>query len=88
MSTSAHEYRVLPDRGIRVWSRAPSPRPGVPSPETDSDSDDEARVVLSNLVFERRSDYKASHDVKIGAAGELYVSHACLVCGKTDFRVA
>ena len=78
VSTVGHEYRALLDHVIRAANRAPFPRPGVPSPETSLDSDDETPVVLSDTVFGRRSDGKVSHDVKIGAAGELYVSHPCL----------
>ena len=77
--TGSHEYRALLDRVIRCASRAPFPRPGVPLPETSSDSDDETPVALSDTVFGRRSDGKMSHDVKIGAAGELYVGHTCFV---------
>ena len=77
---SGHEYRALLDRVIRAASRAPFPRPGVPSPETGSDLDDATTILLSDTVFGRRSDGKVSHDVKIGAAGELFVSHPCLGC--------
>ena len=80
VSTGGHEYRALLDRVIRAASRAPFPKPGVPSPETSLDSDNETPVILSDTVFGRRSDGKVSHDVKIGAAGELYVSHPCLAC--------
>ena len=75
ISTSVHEYRTLLDRVIRAASRAQFPMPGVPSPEPASDSNDDTPVVLSDTVFGRRSDGKVSHDVKIGAGGELYVSY-------------
>ena len=75
ISTSLHEYRALLDRVIRAASRAQFPRPGVPLPELASDSNDDTPVVLSDTVFGRRSDGKVGHDVKIGAAGELYVSY-------------
>lgn len=79
-TTGGREYRALLDRVIRAASRAPFPRPGFPSPETGSDSDAETLVDLSDAVFGKRSDGKVSHDIKIGAAGELYVSHLRLAC--------
>lgn len=86
MSTSRHEYHALLDRVIRAASRAPFPRAGVPLPEMGSDSSDATSDVLSDAVFGRRSDGKVNHDVKIGAAGELYVCHSRFLLLPTSWR--
>ena len=81
ISTRGREYRALLNHLIRAASRAPFPKPGVPSPEATPDSNDDTPLVLSDTVFGRRSDGKMNHDVKIGAVGELYVNYpqSCLL---------
>lgn len=66
------EYHALLDRVITAAQSAEFPKnPGTS--DIASDSEDMPPIVPSSTVFGRRSENQMSHDVKIGAAGELYV---------------
>ena len=76
---SNEEYRTLLDRVIAAASRAgfPSPplfdRNGRLLPTASSRGTNRQRTTLSDTVFGNRSQNQVSHDMKIGAAGELFV---------------
>lgn len=76
---SNEEYRTLLDRVIAAASRAgfPSPplfdRNGRLLPTVSSTGTNRQRTTLSDTVFGNRSQNQVSHDMKIGAAGELFV---------------
>jgi hypothetical protein len=77
---SNEEYRTLLDRVITAASRAGFPPPPLfdhngrllyPASITETNRQ---RTILPDTVFGNRSQNQVSHDVKIGAAGELFVS--------------
>jgi hypothetical protein len=76
---SNEEYRTLLDRVITAASRAgfPSPplfdRNGRLLPTASNTGTNRQRTTLSDAVFGNRSQNQVSHDMKIGAAGELFV---------------
>jgi len=73
------EYRMLLDRVIAAASRAgfPSPslfdRNGRLVPPASGTGTNRQRTALSDAVFGNRSQNQVRHDMKIGAAGELFV---------------
>jgi hypothetical protein len=76
---SNEEYRMLLDRVIAAASHAgfPSPslfdRNGRLVPTASSTGTNRQRTTLSDAVFGNRSQNQVRHDMKIGAAGELFV---------------
>lgn len=65
------EYRDLLDRVIAAAAHYQLPTCEANIPVTAPDRDP---IVLSDAVFGKRSENQMSHDVRIGAAGELFVS--------------
>ncbi len=76
---SRSEYCGLLERVIDVAQRAEFPRREPLLSEAVLDPEAGPPIMLSDTVFGRRSDNRISHDVKIRAAGELYV---CLIRNK------
>ncbi|KAK4695759.1 hypothetical protein P7C71_g2041, partial [Lecanoromycetidae sp. Uapishka_2] len=71
-------YCALLDSVITAAQRAEFPVSEPVVSEVPSDLDGIPPIVLSEAVFGRRSDNQISHDVKIGAAGELYAFEVLL----------